>query len=236
MKNIFLDINIDGERSNLIEICGPAGAGKTTLLKSLKQSHEIISEGVRLKRIMYFPFFASNMFSMLPIYLLYFKQSRWFTWREIRSMVYLNAWYYRFKHQVSNNDEVTVLDHGPIYRLAHLREFGPEFVKSRFYERWWVKRIEQWAMFKFMIVWLDAPNDELMKRINCRNRWHVIKGKSGRDAYEFLTRYRRSYEEIIRRLLKCGGLKLICFDTQRESVENIVDRVLATLRCRPNET
>ena len=150
-------------------------------------------------------------------------------------MVYLKAWHHVLERQVSNNDMVTVLDHGPIYRLALLREFGPEITKSQLYERWWDGMLKQWATIMDMVVWLDAPDVVLLERIHTRNCWHIVKRKSGQEAYEFLARYRTSYEHIITRLTANRGPTLLRFDTHQKSVDQIVDKVLAALNSQSNE-
>ena len=236
MNKVLADNTIGGRSPLVVEICGPAGAGKTTLLQALDQCHEKIVKGVRLRKISYIPFLASNTFLFLPTFLRQYKHSRWFTWRETRSMVYLKAWHYVLERQISNSEMVTVLDHGPIYRLALLREFGPEITKSQLYERWWDSMLKQWATIMYMIVSLDAPDAVLLERIHTRNRWHIVKGKSGQEAYEFLVRYRTSYEQIITRLTANGGPRLLRFDTHQKSVDQIVGKVLAAFNSESNES
>jgi adenylate kinase family enzyme len=235
MNNVLGDNIIVGGSPIVVEISGPAGAGKTTLLQALDQCDEKIVTGVRLHKVRYIPFFASNSLLFLPTFLRQYRHSRWFTWRETRSMAYLKAWHHVLKRQVSNNNLVTVLDHGPIYRLALLREFGPEITRSQTYERWWDRMLKQWATIMYMVVWLDAPDVVLLERIHTRNRWHIVKGKSGREAYGFLARYRTSYEQIITRLTANGGPKLLRFETHQKSVDQIVDEVLAAFNPESNE-
>jgi len=235
MNKVLADNTIVGKSPLVVEISGPAGAGKTTLVQALDQCHEKIVTGVRLRKIGYIPFFVSNTFFLLSTFLRHYRHSRWFTWRQTRSMVYLKAWHHVLERQVSNNDMVTVLDHGPIYRLALLREFGPEITKSQLYERWWDSMLKQWATIMHMVVWLDAPDAVLLERIHTRNRWHIIKGKSGQEAYEFLARYRTSYEQTITRLIANRGPTLLRFDTHQKSVDQILDKVLAALNSESNE-
>lgn len=149
-------------------------------------------------------------------------------------MVYLKAWHHVLERQAANNDVVTVLDHGPIYRLALLREFGPEMTKSQLYERWWDSMLKQWATIMYMVIWLDAPDVVLLERIYTRNSWHIIKGKSEQEAYEFLARYRTSYEQTITRLTANRGPTLLRFDTHQKSVDQIVDKVLAAFNSESN--
>jgi len=212
----------------VVEIIGPAGAGKTTLVRSLGQREKKIQQGISLSKTRQIPFFISNTFSMLPAYLRHYRHSRWFNWRETRSMVYLKAGLHVFGQEALNNEVVTVLDHGPIYRLATLREFGPELTTSQPYTRWWANLFRQWAATLDMIIWLDAPNAILLDRIRGRDHWHVIKEKCEREAYEFLTRYRTALERLIVRSVTDHQVALLRFDTSQKSADQIVDEVLAT--------
>lgn len=144
-------------------------------------------------------------------------------------MVYLRAGLHVFRHEASNNNVVTVLDHGPMYRLATLREFGPELTTSPLYARWWTNLFSQWSATLDMIIWLDAPNVILLDRIRGRDHWHVIKEKCEREAYEFLTRYRTAMEQLIVRSVTDHQVALLRFDTSQQSTEQIVDEVLASL-------
>lgn len=143
-------------------------------------------------------------------------------------MVYLQAWHHVLERQAPNGGRITILDHGPIYRLALLREFGPELIKGPSLGEWWDRTLDQWAASLDMVIWLDAPDATLLRRIHDRDRWHVIQEKPDRDASDLLARYRASFENVIARLTAPGDPKVLCFDTDEESLSQIVDRVLAT--------
>ena len=223
-------------RPFVVEMVGPAGAGKTTLVEALSQRDQSIVAGVRLHKIGYVPFFLANTLVRLPTYLRRYRHSRWFNREETRCMVYLKAWHNRLSRPVHNHDTVVVLDHGPIFRLVLLREFGPEITKSQVYERWWDSALNQWAATLDMIIWLDAPNPVLANRVNARGRWHLVKGKPELEAYTFLARYRRSYEQVISMVTACDGPRVLRFDTDRASLDQIVDQVLAALDAEPNDS
>jgi deoxyadenosine/deoxycytidine kinase len=146
-------------------------------------------------------------------------------------MVYLKAWYQDVvrQKQVPSDDLATVLDHGPIYRLAMLGEFGPDITQSPLYVRWWETMLNQWAGVLDMIIWLDTRDAVLLERIHIRNHRHVIKGKSEQEACDFLARYRRSYEGIITKMTTDNGPVLLCFDTSQASLDRIVDEVLSEI-------
>lgn len=144
-------------------------------------------------------------------------------------MAYLKAGLRLLGQQAPKDDTVTILDHGPIYRLAFLREFGPEITKSQRYKEWWTSLLRQWIATIDLLIWLDAPNDILWERVRARDRSHSIKGEREPEAFEFLTRYRTSFEQTIAEGANDGQVTLLHFDTDQDSVEKIVDNVMVTL-------
>lgn len=228
MNNELTNNTIVEKPPLVVEIIGPAGAGKTTLLRALSQRHKKIQPGIRLSKISQIPFYISNTFSLLPTFLRQYRHSKWFTRRETRSMVYLKAWLHVLGQQASNNGMVTILDHGPIYLLALLREFGPEITTSQLFKRWWASLLNQWAATLDIIIWLDAPDVILLERIRARDRWHTIKERCEQEAYEYLTHHRTALEQIIAESVTDGQVRLLRFDTNQESVEQIADKILTT--------
>jgi thymidylate kinase len=229
MNNRLADTPMMKKALRVVEIIGPAGAGKTTLGRVLRQRHKGIQLDIHVSKFRKFPFLVSTYASMLPTYLRHHRHSRWFNWRETRSMVYLKAGHYVFRHRASDDSGIIVLDHGPIYRLATLCEFGPELTTSQLYAAWWAELFNQWAATLDMIIWLDAPDETLWERIRNRRRWHMVKDGSEREAYEFLRRYRRVMERLIAQSVNDYRVALLSFNTDQKSVEQIADDILATI-------
>jgi len=88
--------------------------------------------------------------------------------------------------------------------------------------------LDQWARTLDMIIWLDAPDSVLMERINNRAQRHHVKAKSEQEAFQFLARYRSSYEQVLVKLTANGRPRLLQFDTNQVSIEQITDRLLVT--------
>lgn len=210
----------------VVEVAGLAGAGKTTLALALHQSAEHFMVGIHLRRAGYLPFVASITRFFLPVFLRQYRHTRWFTREEMRSMIYLKAWHHAVSRQRSLEGTVAILDHGPIYRLAWLHEFGPEIVRSRRFAEWSDGVLEQWAASLDLVVWLDAPDAILVERIAARDRWHVVKEKSEQETYQFLARYRASYDQVLSRLTAIGGPKVLRVDTYQESLDQTLQNVL----------
>lgn len=143
-------------------------------------------------------------------------------------MAYLEAGLHVLGQQGSKNGLVTLLDHGPIYRLAFLREFGPAITTSQVYKRWWAGLHDQWIATLDMIIWLDAPDAILLERIRARDQRHTIKEQSEQEACEELARYRTSFEQTIAEPVTDHQVTLHRFDTYQESAEQITSSVLVT--------
>lgn len=215
----------------VVEVMGPAGTGKTTLSRALRERYPGIAPDIdsRLSKLDKIPFVISDTCSLLPTYLRRYRHSRWFDRRETRSMAYLQAGLKLLDRETPNDDMVTVLDHGPIYRLAFLREFGPEIASSDAYRRWWKKLLERWTVKLDLVVALDAPDEVLLDRIRARDCWHAVKEAPDHEAFEVLRRYRAAFEQTIAESVTPERVPLLRFDTSLLSTEEIADEVLATL-------
>ena len=203
---------------------GPAGVGKTTILKSICVKDRQIKAGVHVNKIIFVLFLVVNTPFLIITYLFEFKRDRWFSWREIRAIVYLKAWYFILTSRFSGKNNVVILDHGPIFRLAFLDEFGPDFYRNSYYKKWWNRVLETWYTTLDAVIWLDAPNEMLLKRIQLRDRWHEIKNESDNKANEYLDRYRSSCQKIITKLNT--DLKVLEFDTKEKSPDQISHNIL----------
>jgi deoxyadenosine/deoxycytidine kinase len=144
-------------------------------------------------------------------------------------MAYLQAGLRLLRQKTLDDDKVIVLDHGPIYRLAFLREFGPAITTSPAYQRWWTDLLKQWIATIDMVIWLDAPDAVLLERIRARDSWHAVKGKSDREACEILRRYRAAFEQTFAEFLAARPVTALHYDTSRQSTEEIADETLAAL-------
>lgn len=221
------------KRPIVAEIIGPAGVGKSTLLQTLSQSSNEVQIDIPLTKIKCIKPFIDNNFALLPIYFRYYRHTRWFNNTETRSMVYLKAWQRLIEGQATNIHSVTVLDHGPIFRLVLLREFGPEITHSQRYQEWWREMFKKWSDTLNFVIWLDAPDEILMERIQTRSVSHRMKEKSEQEIFSFLKRYRTAYERFMAQLLIHQDQEILKFDTSHKTPEEMADEVLAALDLEP---
>ena len=215
----------------IVELVGPAGAGKSTLSRLLSQVDENIQIGpdIELRKLEHLPAFIKQASAWMPIFL-QGGPSRRFTWEELKFITYLKEWPRLLRRNNANDRQVILLDHGPIFRLATLWEFGPEKLKSAAMNDWWSRIYRQWAFTIDIIVWLDTEDEVLVERINARQQKHVLKGSASADALSFLSRYRISYLRTLERLMDYRQPRFFQFDTSRVPVGEIATEVLTACR------
>jgi hypothetical protein len=152
----------------------------------------------------------------------------WYSWEQIKFLVYLKSWTGVVRHPTLNRYSAILLDHGPVFKLATLNAFSPERISGQGCDHWSRALLYQWANTLDLIIWLDAPDPVLRERINRRKQAHVVKEKSEQVAYEFLARYRSSYDLILAELTAKGEPTILRFDTSQSSIEQITDWLLVS--------
>ena len=128
-----------------------------------------------------------------------------------------------------SSDALTVLDHGPIFRLVRLLEFGPALTKSWVYRRWWTREVVRWAGLLDLVVWLDAPDSVLQDRIDTRGSDHRVRQRPFDEVRGFLSRYRHGYRSVVSAMTARRRLHILHFNTDQVSPTQIADEVLEPL-------
>ena len=217
---MLADNTIVGQPPLVVEIVGPECAGKTTLLQALNQPRIKILAGVRIRKINYIALAISNIPSLLATFLRQYRHSRRLTYNEAKLMLRLKVWHHFLSRQPPNNNTVIVCDHGPITTLVMLHRYCPE-------EKSLDRLLNQWASTLDMVICLDAPVATLVERIQKRNKRTRVTEKSEQETYTILERTRRFYEEISAKMTANGCTRVLYFDTEQESLNQIAEKVLA---------
>jgi thymidylate kinase len=101
------------------------------------------------------------------------------------------------------------------------------------YRRWWEDKFEQWSSALDVIIWLDAPEELCLQRVLAREEWHHAKHMEANDVLERFRGLRKSYEQIISRMVSRQPKKVFCFRTDQISTEEMLDRIFSEVDLAP---
>ena len=147
-------------------------------------------------------------------------------------MTILKGWSALLQKQSTRANKEIVLDQGPVYLLAELRLFGPEYLKQKSADRLWQDLFDRWSLTLDMVLWLDAADEVLFDRIRSCPQEHIVKDQPAAVVYEFLDSYRTEYEFILSTLTaKNINLKVLKFDTGQQQTQRIMNQFLSELSC-----
>ena len=205
------------------EIVGPAGSGKSTLAGALRRRDGRVRSGLGVWGLPA-PLLFSTALLSLPQLLGMWRRRGALGWGEAGLVVRLNALGRLIVRESSRADQFLLLDEGTVFALAKLRAFG------RGGEEQAARMLERWAGRLDAVVWLDAPDEVLARRIRGRDKPHRMKACSDEEISAFLARYRRAYERVVSELCARRGLKVIRVSTESGTPEQIAEEVLSGIK------
>ena len=136
--------------------------------------------------------------AFLPFWILHHRRDRWLNRREMRSIARLETWSRALQAEPAPPPgAVAIFDHGPLYRLARLQEFGPALAQSDPFQRWWNGSWQRWFAALDVVVVLEAPDAVLLQRIDERGHWFLGADHPREEKQEFLARYRLALSRIL---------------------------------------
>lgn len=222
-------------RPFVLELAGLAGAGKSTLSTALTRHEHPLCTGLSVYGLPRWRL-ALNAVRLLPSCVAP-SGYRCLGDERMKQVVRLKTLSQILALQFSKPWRAIVLDEGPVFTLGWLDLFGgPKAMGQKGFQTWWRSALQKWSSTLDAIVWLDAPDSLLTGRIRHRVNGHPFKVKTDREILEFLARFRASYERVLSELTASDGPKVIRFATDRDSTEQIADRlhemVTAEKECR----
>jgi hypothetical protein len=216
-----------------VEILGVAGAGKSTLASLLGgQAGWEMAPFIQARR----PYDLFQVVRatprLLPVLLRGVTHRPRVSWREIKLLVYVTRWRDVLRRRQPGTETTLLFDQGPLYALVRLRAEGKPFTVGRAYEHWSEEMLERWASELTAVIFLDAPDAVLWSRINERPQGHTEKGEEDGSGLRFITRYRRSFNDVLGRADEIGGPRILRFDTGTATPDRIAELAGSAVRSR----
>lgn len=212
--------------SAMIELMGPAGSGKSTLIHHLLSESQIEFQAVKTPSTCESLLKLAGMGRMITSSWSTRAGDRKLSWAEIRSMIYLEAWKNIDRQPRPHS---VLFDHGPAFRLATLREYGPSILKSDRFQKWYQQNLDFWSNSLSHVIWLDAPDAVLLERIQTRDQQHVCQNMQRAEAFDYLKKYRAALESTLNQMQSSGNVIVTRFHSERSSSEEIAGQVSKAL-------
>ncbi len=216
--------------SNFVaEIIGPAGAGKTSLSQLLRRGQDVRS-GLSVWGLPPTLLGISAFYSM-PNLVALCLQRKCFNWEDLKLVIQHNALLRLLNTESTKGYQALLLDEGTVFALAKLRAFGTQTVTAGD-DHWMQSLFNKVASRLNAVIWLDAPDAVLARRIRERDKPHRMKAGSDAEIENHLSLYRKSFERVVAELSKRNGLKVFRYRTDEVSLEEIANKVLLEARAQ----
>ena len=199
--------------ASVIEIVGPAGSGKTAVAAQMctrtgmRTVSSISSAESRRRRLVAGGRAMPEALRLLARGRPTRQQTAW-----LARLVALESVAWRA------NDDVLVLDQGPLYTISRLLAARPDCAG----DIWVASRTQRWAGLLDAVVVLDAPDEVLVERIRSRPKDHSVKASCDAEALAAVARQRAEIEVVVG-AVEVQGLRVLRCRTDHMSVEEIAD-------------
>ncbi len=214
----------------VVEVLGVAGAGKSTLVGLLVSGGAGIhrAEFIHSRRPLHLLYIVRSIPSLLPMLALNLLRPPRITWREFKLFVYVSQWR-RLLRRDHPNGRLLLIDQGPMYCLVRLQALGKGVTKTPWFRSFRQEMARVWSKELSAVVFLDANDEALARRINERRQEHVTKNREADEVQAFLNHYRDLFGELVE-LLPTNGPQILRVDTSEVSPAEVAAKVTADLQ------
>lgn len=219
----------------LVEVAGVAGSGKSTLTRLLcdRDRRYVRAEFIHTRTPSHLGYLARSIPRLLLIVGANLVRKPRLSWADFKLMAYVTEWRRFLCSRSEYRGRIVLMDQGPIYALVRLKAQNKGVSSSPSFLRWWNEMASSWTDALDAIVWLDAADETLRRRIDERTQSHAVKGGSAELSEQFISRYRLLFDELFDLVDRPGGPKLMPFDTSDLLPERIVADVHLLLAGQP---
>lgn len=120
-------------------------------------------------------------------------------------------------------------DEGPLYILTRQLVLNPSALDDPTFSAWWYATAARWAETLQLIVWLDADDACLSRRIRQRPGPPPIADLQDEALLSFLERYRGAFVTVLAALLRTHTPPMVSIDTSNLPPAEAASVILSAL-------
>lgn len=210
-RKILSEVWTNLQSKKTYELVGLAGSGKSTVSSLLYTKHNAFNPSVKKGdfSLIFLKYFFSSIFILLKT-----KQIMYLT-----TFVFYKHYLQKIRNAEFIDKNVLFFDQGPIFMATILSMEVPK-LKSLLLEE-----LKEISPFFERVIYLEAPNDVLISRIESRKQEHRIKELNSKEQNAFLDTYLKIYEEILA-IFASNGVSIQKINTRLNNVcqvKNIIE-------------
>jgi thymidylate kinase len=205
-RKILSEVWTNLHRKTTYELVGVAASGKSTVRDDLEGKNYTFNPSV--KKIDFFRFFIRYFWKSIAI-LLKTKQVMYLT-----TFVYYKVYLEKIRNSEFREKGLLFFDQGPIFMATILSIEIPKMKAILFDE------LKKNSPFFKCIIYLEAPRDVLLSRIENRSQDHRIKKLNKKEMNTFLDMYLKVYEDILA-IFESNGVNIIKINTHLNNIDQV---------------
>lgn len=206
----------------IVEICGMPGAGKSTICHRMVEMHTDAQFGYRVSVLGNWFTFIYEVLKLFPMYIR-LGFSGLFVFRLVK-LTRLKVLYKIINSQRHLSRKPIIFDQGPLYYQVFLLAIGSSFSPKECLKSWIARDISNWSKMLKGIIWLDAGEEMLLKRVCQRNQEHSLKTRTDAERREFIEGYRFAYSSVIS-MYERAGIPVLRISTEENDIDMTKDRI-----------
>jgi len=209
----------EGYVVRIIEVVGLAGVGKSTLTNELIDNYPGSYGRYRLNKLRYaFTIIMTFIYiSPLLIFLLFKKKVR----NPLKPLLHFEASINNLEKIKNSKHGTLILDQGPIFGFVSMSMYeldysGFKYIKNRYHNN-----IKRFGQLLDGVIYLSAPIDELVVRVDKRDSKHQLKTLEIKDKHRFYERYEARYITLLSEVKDKYNVPVCTIDSSKHGINEV---------------